>query len=287
VEDPSQINNPTVTTKQSPEKSVPAEPEIIMDAFEGMFSRGEQNLFGQTGATISARGLWAIVWSDLMMTMFVLFAVLFIYEVAKRPFRFGGTQTVTKTEYREKKSTPSPKETSSPERPIIFQMELTGSEQHPSETVRLKTMRDLERMQRAEDQAVRIVLPADLLFDTGRADIKPQAEKSLHEVAQAIQNTDDMINVVGHTDDVPIHSDQFATNWELSAMRACKVSRFLIEQEKIPAERFFVSGYSYFQPLSPNVNAENRQSNRRVEIILSKKKPIVSMNNSRKADGRM
>jgi chemotaxis protein MotB len=287
VEDPSQNNNPTVAATQPAEKNGPAQSDIIIDAFEGMFSRSEQNLFGQTAGATSARGIWAIVWSDLMMTMFVLFAVLFIYEVAKRPFRFGGTQTVTKTEYREKQSTPAPKEMSPPDRPVVFQMELTRSEQQPSETVRLRTLTELERMQRAEDQAVRIVLPADLLFDTGRADIKPQAEKSLHEVAKVIQETDDMINVVGHTDDVPIHSDQFATNWELSAMRACKVSRYLIEQEKIPAERFFVSGHSYFQPLLPNVNAENRQSNRRVEIVLSKKKPIALMNNSRKEDGQM
>ena len=103
--------------------------------------------------------------------------------------------------------------------------------------------------------------------------MKSQAESSLREVATAIRKTDDMINVVGHTDDVPIHSEQFATNWELSAIRACTVTRFLIEQMGIPAERFFVSGYSYFQPLRPNADLKSRAENRRVEIILTKKKP--------------
>jgi chemotaxis protein MotB len=156
-----------------------------------------------------------------------------------------------------------------------LRLEMAEGVRRPQETFRLESLKALNRVKLTDDQAVRIILPADLLFDTGKADLKPQALDSLREVAAAISDTDDMINVVGHTDNMPMHSEQFATNWELSAVRACRVARFLIERMKIPADRFYVSGYSYFQPVKPNDSPEDRRLNRRVEIILTKKRPRV------------
>jgi len=81
------------------------------------------------------------------------------------------------------------------------------------------------------------------------------------------------VNVVGHTDNVPIYSALFPTNWELSVVRACVVARFFIEEMKIPARKFYLSGYSYFQPVRPNITAKNRSANRRVEIIITRERP--------------
>lgn len=217
---------------------------------------------------------WSVAWSDIMMTMFILFAVLYIYQAANRDFRYGEigkTQSET-TGDNKPKSIPG-KNKQTPDAHSEFKLEMMTSVEHPMEKVRLETLKDMDQIKLMEDKAVRIILPADLLFDTGRAELKSQAEKSLFEVAAVIRETDDAINVVGHTDDVPIHSELFATNWELSAIRACTVTRFLIEKMNIPAERFYVSGYSFFQPIKPNTDLKNRAENRRVEIILSKKKP--------------
>jgi chemotaxis protein MotB len=240
-------------------------------AFDCFALHGEQSIF-QVRKPRQVH--WAVAWSDIMMTMFILFAVLYIYQAAKRDFRYGGPEKVSSAPMLEKKTENVPGgKKPSPEALRELKLEMIKDIERPMESKRLQTMKDMERIKLMEDQAVRIVLPADLLFDVGRADLKPQAEQSLREIAAGIRETDQVINVVGHTDDVPIHSEQFATNWELSAIRACTVARFLIERMNIAPERFYVSGYSYFLPLKPNMDLKSRAENRRVEIILTKKKP--------------
>lgn len=217
---------------------------------------------------------WSVVWSDIMMTMFIMFAVLYIYQAANRDFRIKEVEKPTPVPTTEKKaSSPIEEKKQTPDEYGEFKLEMMKHMEQPTETVRLETLKDMERIKLQEDKAIRIVLPADLLFDTGKAEIKTRALNSLREIADQIKKNEDMINVVGHTDDVPIHSDQFATNWELSVIRACVVTRFLIEQMRIPPERFYISGHSYFQPIKPNNSIQNRAENRRVEIILTKKKP--------------
>jgi chemotaxis protein MotB len=81
--------------------------------------------------------------------------------------------------------------------------------------------------------------------------------------------------VIGHTDSLPNHSELYATNWELSTARACRVARYLIKDFGLREDRFFVSGHASLQPLMPNDTAYNRSLNRRVEIILMKERPYV------------
>jgi chemotaxis protein MotB len=123
------------------------------------------------------------------------------------------------------------------------------------------------------DTTMRIILTGDLLFNPGKADLSQTARQSLQKVATAIKNSPYMINVVGHTDNVPMSSEQYNTNWELSVARASRVARFLIEENNMNPNQFVVSGYSSFRPVKPNTNVENRAINRRVEIIISKKLP--------------
>ena len=82
-----------------------------------------------------------------------------------------------------------------------------------------------------------------------------------------------MINVVGHTDNLPMRSTRFKSNWELSVARASTVARFLIDEMDMDPNQFVVSGYSSYRPIEPNTTAENRAKNRRVEIIISKRLP--------------
>ncbi len=236
--------------------------------YDSMFHEGGTSLFWSVRKP--RRVLWSIAWSDLMMTMFILFAVLYIYQAANRDFSFGKHAEVPAEQAEAvKKLTPPKIET------LIESLSSESSQiSHPeTETLRLRELSDIGKMELVEDKAVRIVLPGDLLFDAGRAEIKSTAMTTLREVADVLRVTDYKVNVVGHTDDVPIHSDQYATNWELSAIRACVVARFLIEQTKISPERFFVSGHAYFQPAKPNTNPRNKRANRRVELILTKKRP--------------
>lgn len=123
------------------------------------------------------------------------------------------------------------------------------------------------------DKTVRLILTGDLLFASGQAELTPAAIASLKKLSSVIQKTPYMINVVGHTDDRPVKNSRFPSNWELSLARAGRVARFLIEETKLPATQFSVSGYSSFRPLHPNTSEENRKINRRVEIVLSKELP--------------
>jgi chemotaxis protein MotB len=110
-----------------------------------------------------------------------------------------------------------------------------------------------------------------LLFDSGRADLKQSGKDVLKKVGDALKGYEDkVIRVVGHTDNVPITKGlqkRFASNWELSVARATTVVRFL-QDVGVPPERMIASGRAEYQPIGENDTPEGRQKNRRTEITL-------------------
>lgn len=123
------------------------------------------------------------------------------------------------------------------------------------------------------DKTMRIILTGDLLFSLGNSELSLSAKNSLYTLATILKNTPYMINVVGHTDNIPMASSRYRSNWELSVARASTVARFLIDEIKMNPAQFVVSGYASYRPVVPNNSAENRAKNRRVEIIISKRLP--------------
>jgi chemotaxis protein MotB len=107
-----------------------------------------------------------------------------------------------------------------------------------------------------------------LFFDSGKAALKDSGKEVLKKVGDALKGYEDkIIRVVGHTDNVPIATAQFPSNWELSAARATTVVRFL-QANGVPPERLTASGRGEFSPIAPNDDAEGRRKNRRIEITL-------------------
>jgi len=106
-----------------------------------------------------------------------------------------------------------------------------------------------------------------VLFDLGKADISPEAFPLLNKMGSIISKCSFPIRIEGHTDNLPIHTEKFPSNWELSTARAVNVLRYFIENEKISPERLSALGYGEFQPLYPNSASELRPRNRRVEIV--------------------
>lgn len=105
-------------------------------------------------------------------------------------------------------------------------------------------------------------------FASGSADLRQEVLPILKKVATFVRRSSDLaVEILGHTDDIPISTRAFPSNWELSAARASRVARYLIEQGIAPA-RISTQGYASFRPLMPNTSAENRAVNRRVEIRL-------------------
>ncbi|WP_043599841.1 OmpA family protein [Solidesulfovibrio magneticus] len=109
-----------------------------------------------------------------------------------------------------------------------------------------------------------------ILFPSGSAEISPRGRDILTRVGAVLAKVKDKsIYVVGHTDNVPIHSALFPSNWELSASRAASVIRHLSESGGLAPERFTAMGRAFYQPVASNATPEGRQENRRVDIIVA------------------
>ncbi len=105
-------------------------------------------------------------------------------------------------------------------------------------------------------------------YDTGSAQLRPQTKKILDEVDVFLKKNDNLVRVEGNTDNVPIATYQYPSNWELSTARAVNVLRYLVEQDRLPPQRISAAGYGQYRPRTDNSTPQQRQQNRRVDIVL-------------------
>ena len=115
---------------------------------------------------------------------------------------------------------------------------------------------------------VRIQLTASALFPSGSANLKPEALGPLDKIAGLLKRTKKKIIIEGHTDNVAIRTDQFPSNWELSASRATKIVRYFLQRHKIDTKRMTAVAYADQRPVVPNTSEENQAKNRRIEILI-------------------
>lgn len=116
-----------------------------------------------------------------------------------------------------------------------------------------------------------IRLMDSVLFDRGKAIIKEEVKPTLDSIADILSKYDSSIRYVhieGHTDNLPINTPQFPSNWELSTGRAGSVVRYLIEKSKLSDDKFSSAGYGEFRPIQDNTTDEGRMHNRRVEFTI-------------------
>jgi len=348
---------PTEPADDAPEEAPVYEPPPPL---EKVFTVNSFNIEDSFYRARSPRPVhWSIAWSDLMMTMFILFLSMFVYQASHEEFLVSntpeviggstidaidiltdnsiivpiiplskskplvGSDTVKKIEkvhvddlniddiFRDQvvyvepepkipgevtdisepeiqEQTEEPTSPIAPEQANIIEPAPLGvEEQTVPEFKRSDTLSDMYDMSRqtisdnkmkkfasievVPDKTMRIVLTGDLLFFTGQAELSRKARQSLTKLAAVIKDTPYMVNVIGHTDNQPMHSSRFATNWELSVVRASSVARFLIEEMGMDSKQFIVSGFGSNRPRKPNTNVVNRAANRRVEIIISKR----------------
>jgi len=105
-------------------------------------------------------------------------------------------------------------------------------------------------------------------YDSGSADLRPQTQKVLDEISTFLKRNENLIRVEGNTDDVPIATAAYPTNWELSTARAVNVVRYLHEHDGIAPTRLSAAGYGEFHPRTKNADGASRQQNRRVDVVL-------------------
>lgn len=217
---------------------------------------------------------WSVGWADLMMTMFILFLVMHLYSLAN----LGNSMGMAGAGQGEMASDRGGQGSATLQR-LGDGATVGHAEADASNTAKLfdltKLAKDDEEfasfaeIDLSPDRTVRIILAADLLFPSGSADLRLLAKENIKKISELLQSTPHRINVVGHTDDQPTRGGAFATNWELSVLRATTVARFLIEDMGVSASRITASGQSFYQPQVSNSNPVNRAKNRRVEIIVS------------------
>jgi len=148
---------------------------------------------------------------------------------------------------------------------------LTKTQEELSQSLKDEIAKGNIKIQQVRDRLT-INMVDRVLFDSGRAVIKPAGLKVLKQVSDVLNKiTDKQIRIEGHTDNVPISTklqDKFKTNWELSTARATTVVRYLIDQGGVQPQSLSAVGYADTHPIESNDSEQGRSSNRRIEIVL-------------------
>lgn len=120
------------------------------------------------------------------------------------------------------------------------------------------------------DRGLVITFVAEVLFDSGKAEIKPEGERILDKVARVLreEGIENDIGIEGHTDNEPIKYSGWKSNWELSTARATSVLHYFVDNRGLEPERLSATGYGEYRPVASNETPEGRQKNRRVEVII-------------------
>ena len=224
-------------------------------------------------AQTDSRGAWLLTYADLVTLLLVFFVLLFTLSKMEL-----GNMTEALKSFEITIGTETPKTS-------LFDIIDTGSIGKGKKLDHLIGMREVDVLKdinsfirrrglqenvEAEFIEGRIVLRVEgkVLFNSGSADLLPEAAYILSDIIQIIQNNPQYdVDIQGHTDNRPINTPKFASNWELSAIRATTVLRYLIE-DGVFEDRLTATGFADLKPVASNNNPEGMRKNRRVEFVL-------------------
>lgn len=130
-----------------------------------------------------------------------------------------------------------------------------------------------------DERGLRLILGESVLFDSGSSVLKEKAKEILSGVVPIIKKVKNRVSIEGHTDNIPIKSVRYPSNWELSVARAMSVLNYMLEVHSIDPLRLSASGYGEWRPIASNVTPEGRAKNRRVEIVFEAEKDGKDTNN--------
>ncbi len=204
---------------------------------------------------------WLLTYLDMLTLLLTMFVVLLSYAKNDAE-RYRRLSHAVAQEMRQMVR-PAPEQKSEEER-LAEQMNRTIVQQKIGDNVEVL----------ARSGSVELRVKDKILFDTGAADLQAVGGAVLDKLIPLLRDDghQHMITVEGHTDNVPIANDQFASNWELSAVRATNVVRHLIAMG-IKPEHIAAVGYADTHPIAENATAEGRAQNRRVAIVISMEPP--------------
>jgi chemotaxis protein MotB len=216
-----------------------------------------------TAEAANSNEIWLLTLSDLLMLLMIFFVFLLAAPIVQSS---------------KSASSPSPSVTAPVAKPEIAAVSQTP-DLHKEQAVTalendlysLLGNRENQQGVTVERRAQFLVItfPEQILFDSGKAQMKTDAEPTLTKVAAFIISHPELsVEVQGHTDDRPIRSQRYPSNWELSADRATQVAKTLLELGANP-QQVATKGFGEYHPITPNLSDEDRLKNRRVEIQFS------------------
>ena len=151
--------------------------------------------------------------------------------------------------------------------PVQVKEDLTHVQQHLEKMLSNEIAQHTVSIQMGKNGLV-ISLREAGFFSSGSATPQPGTLPVLREVGSALGKTPYDLRIEGHTDNVPIHNEEFDSNWELSSARATRIARIFLGTRAIPPERISAAGYAEFHPVATNDNAAGRAENRRVDLVV-------------------
>lgn len=119
-----------------------------------------------------------------------------------------------------------------------------------------------------QEVGLRVTIQDIALFDSGRAELRPEVLPVLKNLSVILEGLNKYVQISGHTDNLPIRTSEYPSNWELSVARAMDVMKYLLGNPKLKPELYSVVGYGEYRPVSSNDTAEGRAANRRVELLI-------------------
>jgi chemotaxis protein MotB len=227
---------------------------------------------------------WLVSYADFITLLFAFFTVLYATsdrDVKKqKEFEDSIKAAMTPMSESSQLMTDSSVNSSDAINPIESPIEKYSQTKRSLEELEEQMKRDLETTLGADrykstvqsihhdKDGVRITLSSELLFPSGSDRIREESLATIAALADALKKTSGQIVVEGHTDNQPIGTSKFPSNWDLAAARSTMFVRFLITRHKIPASRIQVAAFADQRPIANNDSEGTRAQNRRIEVLL-------------------
>ena len=240
---------------------------------------------------------WLVSYADFITLLFAFFVVM--YSISS--VNVGKYRTVSESIKAALNPIVSPPSSPTPLALSASKAALTAPDSPGSKEVAIRKLRNLVKGIKASPQLamvritekvngdIVITIPDQLLFNSGEAAVRPEALRFLEGLGTAIVELNRHTRIEGHTDNVPIRTAQFPSNWELSSTRAVMVVRVLSELYGVPADHLAAVGHAETRPVTANADAEQRAKNRRVEVVILEQapsSPLLQMENDSDVLGR-
>jgi len=216
---------------------------------------------------------WLLTYADLITLLLGLFVILYSMSVVDAQ-KFKVVSAALKTVFMGKPGIPAVGGGTGPIEDVDG-----GAYPDTSDTyLSLMVQQSLENIEEVagnlsveiDERGVVVHLLEKVMFDIGRAELRPEAQGLIKKVAKVIVRSHRPILIEGHTDNIPISTAQYPSNWQLSANRAANVVYYLTNQCEVPEPQISVAAYADQHPLITNETPEGRRQNRRVDIVFQK-----------------